>query len=91
MKNRKSLIKELSKIIDPEVGLDIVTMGLIYNAKRSDDKLEIDMTMTTPYCPLQDYFDIEVKKAAKIFAENKLKINFIFDPAWSPNMIDRKE
>lgn len=83
----------LATITDPEVGLDIVSMGLLYNARQTDDTLIIDMTMTTPYCPLAPFFTQEVSRvaAATVPDAPAVVVNFVFTPLWSQSMIDHGE
>jgi len=84
-------MKALAEIKDPEVGLDIVAMGLIYGAIERNDDVLIKMTMTTPYCPLKEYFIQEVTSSVKKLKNKKVKIDFIFEPLWSPKMINQEE
>lgn len=82
----------LATIKDPEVGLDIVSMGLLYNARLTDSQLIVEMTMTTPYCPLGPFFSQEVARVAtEATGIRQIDVQFVFSPLWHPSMIDHGE
>ena len=67
-KKIESFKKELKKIIDPEVGISIVDMGLVKNVKKKDNnKVEVIFSPTTPFCPIVNFFVMEIKKKAEKF------------------------
>lgn len=89
---RKKVIKSLRKVIDPELGMNIVDLGLIYNIDVDDNGLvRIYMTLTTPGCPLSDYFlsEIETVLMDLDFVEN-VEIEFVWDPKWDLVMMDEE-
>lgn len=57
--------KELSKIVDPHTGIDIVSMNLVKDIKDNNGKILIKFQPTSPFCPLTHMFNEEIKKAAK--------------------------
>lgn len=70
---------------DPEVGLDIVSLGLIYDIATTEATVHITMTLTTPGCPLVPYFEQEIVgkiKAGTGAAEVTIELSF--DPPWDP-------
>jgi metal-sulfur cluster biosynthetic enzyme len=77
----------LSTILDPELGHNIVDLGLIYKIEIAPDTIKITMTLTTPGCPLSGYFHStirdQVATAAKLDPD-QVDINLTFDPPWSP-------
>lgn len=85
---RQQVEAALSKCIDPELGIDIVSLGLIYGIKIEPGQINIIMTLTTPGCPLVSYFKQQivdhVRTATKI---SEVKIELTFDPPWSPEKI----
>lgn len=85
---RQQVEAALSKCIDPELGIDIVSLGLIYGIKIEPARITIIMTLTTPGCPLVPYFKQQVvdyvSTATKI---SEVKIELTFDPPWSPEKI----
>ena len=57
--------KELSKIVDPHTGIDIVTMDLVKDIKDNNGNIKIKFQPTSPFCPLTHMFNEEIKKAVK--------------------------
>lgn len=82
---KKQIIDAISSVIDPEVGFDILALGLIYDIKLSDNKCEITMTLSTKSCPMHDLLITWVKNAVSKVVEN-IEINLVFEPAWSIEM-----
>ena len=77
----------LRSVIDPEVGLNIVDLGLIYGVEISDNKLHIDLTMTTPACPMGDMILDDARRVLKGLAPDdaEIEINLVWEPPWSPD------
>lgn len=91
--SKKEIYSKLKKVIDPELDINIVDLGLIYNIKidQKNSKIEIDMTFTSPGCPLIEDFQERIKKAIKeIDAAYKVKVNLVWEPVWSPDRISNK-
>lgn len=82
---KKQIIDAVSSVIDPEVGFDILALGLIYDIKLSYNKCEITMTLSTKSCPMHDLLITWVKNAVSKVVEN-VEINLVFEPAWSIEM-----
>ena len=78
----------LSTVIDPEVGFNLVEMGLIYGVKIDEDgSVTVDMTLSTPSCPLHEMLTNWAKDAVmKVDGVESVKINLVFDPPWNPTM-----
>lgn len=79
-------VRELLKTChDPEVGLDIVSLGLIYDIATTETTVNITMTLTTPGCPLVPYFEQEIVGKIKAgTGATQVKIDLSFDPPWDP-------
>jgi metal-sulfur cluster biosynthetic enzyme len=82
---KKLIEKQLEQVIDPELGISIVDLGLIYEIKIIDKQVDIKMTLTTIGCPLFSLIEHEVKEKLSALGidENKIKIELTFDPPWS--------
>lgn len=91
----------LDNVIDPELGISVVKLGLIYTVDvepKEDDAdhstVTITMTLTTPGCPLADVFDQMVKDALFglpwLASDQDVKIVLTFDPPWVPEMMDEE-
>ena len=77
-------------MIDPELGLDIVTLGLVYEVAVEGDLARITYTLTTPGCPMERVITDGVR-AATLLVEtiNRVETHVVWDPAWHPGMISR--
>jgi metal-sulfur cluster biosynthetic enzyme len=87
------VIEAMKDIIDPEIGVNIIDLGLVYGLQESDDgALLINMTLTSAGCPLQDV--IEEQTAASLDGVvDAFRINWVWMPPWGPEQItdDGKE
>ena len=86
-------ITGLKQVEDPEIGLNIVDLGLIYQIDfdESDKKIYLLMTFSTPFCPMGDSIILAVKqKMLENFSEYDIIINLNFDQPWSPDRISAK-
>ena len=92
MVTKEEVMKTLEKVIDPEIGLSVVDMGLIYGVTVEKDNVKINMTLTTPGCPLAAILVKEVENAmAKMDGVKKVEVNLVWDPPWSPEMMKKPE
>lgn len=79
----------LRKVIDPEIGLNIVDLGLIYNVVVNDSDVEVEMTLTSPSCPMGPYIMDEAKKAVEsIDGVTHAEIVLVWEPFWTSDLID---
>lgn len=75
----------LTECLDPELGIDIVSLGLIYDIIISPSVIAVTMTLTTPGCPLVPYFKQDIiDRVKKATAVPEVKIDVTFNPPWSP-------
>ena len=82
------LVAELKTIYDPEIPVNVYDLGLIYNLSEVNGKLEVEMTLTAPGCPVADDIVAEIK--AKMLGVDEIKeayVNLVFDPPWSMEMM----
>lgn len=81
------LEEALKDVIDPELGVNIVDLGLLYGIKYTEDgALLLDMTLTTAACPLQDVIEEQVKKIIGGMVD-EWRINWVWMPPWGPERI----
>ena len=52
MFTKEELLEKIRPVVDPEIGMSIVDMGLVYDAVYADGRVDVEMTLTTPMCPL---------------------------------------
>ena len=82
----------LRGVYDPELYLDVVSLGLVYDVRAEGDGLVVDMTMTTPGCPASEVLP-EMARAAIADAVDDavgVEVRVVWDPPWSPAMIDEE-
>lgn len=83
---RDKVIEVLKGIVDPELYIDIWTLGLIYDVKIEDRKLYITMTFTSMACPAGPQLVAEVKeKTAAIEEIDETQVEVVFRPPWEPS------
>ena len=77
---------QLKEVIDPELDINIVDLGLIYEVDvDAENNIDILMTLTTPGCPLHGIFDELVKKELrKLDDAGEIEVELTFEPRWSP-------
>ena len=85
--SKDKIIETLKKVNDPELHVDVWTLGLIYNLDIKDDLVDIKMTFTSPMCPYGPFLVDEIKN--KIKENNKwvkeVKVEVVFQPLWQPS------
>jgi metal-sulfur cluster biosynthetic enzyme len=93
---RKQIMEKLSKVVDPELGLNIVDLGLIYSAKVLPKKkggkqsAEVEMTFTTPACPLANYLLSQVESRLNELPDIDISVRVVFEPAWGPDRMSER-
>lgn len=83
-------LQDLYNVYDPEIGLNIVDLGLIYELYFDDidKKLVCIMTLTTQFCPMGDAIIADTRNSlTKSFPDWEVTINLIFEPAWNFSML----
>ena len=84
---KDKIYAEISRVIDPEIGFDLVSLGLIYDVKVDGDMAKITMTLSTRSCPLHELLLSWVKEAAlRVDGINDCEIELVFEPEWSIEM-----
>lgn len=79
------VLQALRQIKDPELGLDLVTLGLIYEVKIERGVVAVRLTLTTPGCPLISTIIDDVRAAlGRLPAVEGVKVDLTFDPPWTP-------
>jgi metal-sulfur cluster biosynthetic enzyme len=89
MVSRTQILTVLKKISDPEIPVNIVDLGLIYDVKVQEDRVKIKMGLTSPNCPMQSFILEDVKnKVLKIKGVKSVDIEIVNEP-WSPDRISK--
>ena len=86
------VVEVLCDIYDPEIPVDIYQLGLIYDVRVSEEGyVEIDMTLTSPSCPVAETMPEEVKqKVSAIDGVADAKVIMVFDPTWTKDMMSEE-
>ncbi|QOY34130.1 metal-sulfur cluster assembly factor [Anaerobacillus isosaccharinicus] len=89
---KEEVYKALEKVLDPELGVDVVNLGLIYDALVNEDhSVYIKMTLTTPGCPLHDTLINGVKTAVQSLPTvKKVEVDLVWEPEWTPEKMSPK-
>ena len=84
-----TIVDVLKTIYDPEIPVDIYELGLIYEVKIDvDNNVEVDMTLTSPNCPVAETMPKEVEdKVGAIVGVTSSKINIVWEPTWDKDMM----
>jgi len=84
---KEQVLDMLKTVVDPEIGINIVDLGLIYKIEIKDDVVNIDMTLTVPGCPLASMLTQVAKQRVEMMDEvKKANINLVWEPKWTPSM-----
>ncbi|SIP90780.1 Metal-sulfur cluster biosynthetic enzyme [Alkalispirochaeta americana] len=84
MISKTDILESLKKVIDPEIGINIVDVGLIYRVEPREDAVEVDFTLTSPGCPLADTINQEIIEVIKKdHGVKEVVTNLVWNPPWS--------
>ena len=88
-KLKDKIIEEVKKIFDPEIPVNIYELGLIYKIEVDEkNKVDVDMTLTSPNCPVAESLPKEVKDSIKEIKEVKdVSLDLVWDPPWDKSMM----
>ncbi|HEY8741460.1 MAG TPA: metal-sulfur cluster assembly factor [Chloroflexota bacterium] len=89
MATEDEIRESLRQIVDPEIGINIVDLGLIYETSIDDNGLvAITMTLTSPGCPLSGYIGTAVESAVTdLEGVKEVDVDIVWSPAWNPSMM----
>ena len=88
MVTEESVIEVMRDVYDPEIPVNVVDLGLIYNLEIEDEVVKMTMTMTAPGCPFGDQISSDAKE--RILGATAAKdalITMVTEPAWKPSMM----
>ncbi|MBO8174299.1 MAG: metal-sulfur cluster assembly factor [Thermococcus sp.] len=90
--SKELVLEKLKEVVDPEIGIDVVNLGLIYEVDiKPDNTVYVKMTMTTPGCPLTMWLLKAVEeKVLEIPGVKDAEIELTFDPPWTPERISEE-
>ncbi len=90
--SEKEVLRKLEEVLDPEINISIVDLGLVYGVKTKDKKVTITMTLTTIGCPLISLIESDIRSKLKEIGimEEDVVIDLTFDPPWSMEKMSEK-
>lgn len=88
----EKIVAYLRTVIDPEIAIDVYSLGMIYKIDLEDDgTLNIDMTLTAPNCPMADFIIEDIhQKLNSISGVTSLNVNLVFEPEWNQDMMSEE-
>ena len=84
------ILAALREVIDPELGVNIVDLGLVYGVDVADgDAVRVTMTMTSPACPMRDYLEglVESSVLERVPDVRSVRVDIVEEPPWSPDLM----
>jgi metal-sulfur cluster biosynthetic enzyme len=86
--HRQLAMTALGNVWDPELGLDVVSLGLVYDVRVDGDDIAIDMTLTTPGCPVSEQLPAEAEAAVRAAVPDaNVTLRVVWDPPWTPELL----
>lgn len=88
---KENILGALENVIDPELGIDIVNLGLVYDVDLDDEGLcTVTMTLTSMGCPLAGHIEMDVKRALSDIPQVKdTAVNIVWNPPWGKERMSR--
>ena len=87
MKSDDSISEALSEVVDPEMGISVTELGLIYGIERKEGHVEVTMTLTSPGCPVAPEIMAAVHRATLSVEDvESVHVNLTFSPLWNPRI-----
>jgi len=88
---KDDVLAALSEVMDPELGVSLVDLGLIYNVDVADNKVDVKMTLTAPGCPLHSVMRQNAQdRITRMEGVNEANVQVVWDPPWKPEMMSEK-
>jgi metal-sulfur cluster biosynthetic enzyme len=89
MVDEQQVRKALRRVKDPELNLDLVVLGLIYDVAVTGDHVNVRMSLTTPMCPAAEQIVTDVKREVEALdGVDHADVELTFDPPWTPQKMD---
>ncbi len=92
MVNEEEVWQALKEVVDPEVGANVVDLGLVYEVRVDEGKrVYVKMTLTVPGCPLMNVLPAQVEeRLSQIEGVEQVRVELTFDPPWSPDRMSKE-
>ena len=77
------IVEKLKTVYDPEIPVDIYELGLIYDVRIDQKKVTLDMTLTSPHCPVAETLPMQVKRTVEEIGElEEVEVKIVWEPPW---------
>tara|TARA_B100000035_G_scaffold194025_1_gene165647 strand:+ start:483 stop:794 length:312 start_codon:yes stop_codon:yes gene_type:complete len=77
------IVEKLKTVYDPEIPVDIYELGLIYDVRIDQKKVTLDMTLTSPHCPVAETLPMQVKRTVEEITElEEVEVKIVWEPPW---------
>jgi len=91
MPENQDVFDALRGVVDPELGVNVVDLGLVYGVEIKEGVVRVEMTLTSPGCPLAGLIDQMVRSAVgKLEGVEKVELELVWDPPWIPAMMSEE-
>ncbi len=92
LKIEEKVVEVLRTVYDPEIPVDIYSLGPVYKIDLADDgALSVDMTLTAPNCPMADFILEDVRmKLEGVEGVTSVNVNIVFEPEWTQDMMSEE-
>ena len=85
---RDDVLNALRQVNDPELGINLVDLGLIYDVEIEEGKVQVDMTLTTPGCPMHSFIGRQAWRAVNnVAGVTDTTIRIVWEPRWTPDRL----
>jgi metal-sulfur cluster biosynthetic enzyme len=85
---REQVTQALRSVLDPELGMSVVDLGLVYGIEVRDGMVTVTMTLTAPGCPIHDVMPAWVRQALRqVPGVHQVEVQITYDPPWTPDRI----
>ncbi len=89
--DKEQVYDALKRVYDPEIPVDVVNLGLVYDVSIDDDKVAVKMTTTASGCPVGDYIVAQAKRAiGRVEGVKEVQVELVYDPPWKESMISEE-
>ena len=83
--------QQLESVYDPELGINLVDLGLVYRLKVEEGKVWVEMTLTTPGCPMGDSMREAAERALRVIpGVAQVSVDLVWEPRWEPEMVTER-
>ena len=89
MPNEDDVRNALREVLDPETGMNVVDLGLVYGVEITPQRVRVTMTMTTPACPMGDLITDNARESVRAILPEGVEVDvpLVWDPPWTPAMM----